>query len=83
MTPAQIHEIVYTKKTRFKKGLTGDEIRSLLKKFSSVTERDFNKAMGVTTVQVIKGEVVYFHCDVETALLCCIEKRELKPVEWD
>jgi len=83
MTRAEIHELVYTKKTRFKKGFTGDEVKSMLKKFSSVTEREFNIAMGTNTVLVIKGEVVYYHCDVELALVRCVEKRELNPFEFD
>jgi hypothetical protein len=55
----------------------------MLKKFSSVTEREFNIAMGTNTVLVIKGEVVYYHCDVELALVRCVEKRELNPFEFD
>jgi hypothetical protein len=83
MTPAQIHELVYIKKTRFKKGFTQSDIDSLLKKFPSVSTREFNLAMGTTTVQIINGEIVYYHQDVEMALRCCIEKREPNPFEFD
>lgn len=83
MTPAEIHELVYTKKTRFKKGFTVSEIDSLLKKFPTVSKRQFNIAMGTTTVQIIKGEVVYYRPDVEMAIRCCVEKRKPNPFEFD
>jgi hypothetical protein len=83
MTREEIHEIVYNKKTRFKKGFISSEIDSLLKKFPTVSKRQFNIAMGTNTVLVIKGDVVYYHCDVELALVRCVEKINLKPHEFD
>ena len=29
------------------------------------------------------NEIIQYHCDIEKALLCGIEKRNLRSYEWD
>lgn len=79
----EIHDKVIDFKSRFTKGLTRSEIEVLLKKFPSVSQRRFFNKMGIVTVQLIKGEIVYYRSDIISAITCCIEKRDLNTSEFD
>jgi hypothetical protein len=79
----EIHNKVVSFKSRSPKGLTRHEIELLLKKFKSVSQKRFFEAMGVCTVQVIKGEIIYYRSDIITAITCCIEKRDINASEFD
>jgi hypothetical protein len=70
-------------KTKHKKGFTHDEIKTVLKDFPSIKKRDFNKAIGVVTGLVIKGDVVIYRHDIELAIRCCLEKRSININEFD
>lgn len=83
MSNREIHDKVVGFKSRFTKGLTRGEIEVLLKKFPSVSQRRFFNKMGVVTVQLIKGEVVYYRSDIISAITCCIEKRDINASEFD
>lgn len=69
-------------KSKHKKGFINSEIKFLLKEFG-VKSREFNKAIGVVTCQVIKGDTVYYLHDVETAIRCCLEKRSINVNKFD
>ena len=54
-------------KPKHKLGYTAKEVFSICKKLD-VDILKFNRAFGVNTCGVIKGEVIYYVCDVERAL---------------
>lgn len=71
-------------KTKHKKGFIHSEIKDLLKKeYPSIKERDFNKALGVVTGFMIKGDLIIYGHDVELAIRCCLEKRSITSFEFD
>lgn len=74
---------VYGFKTKFEHGFTYQEIDELLKDFPSVSRDDFYEKLGINTCMIVEREVINYHCDVELALRCCIEKRDKSPYEWD
>jgi hypothetical protein len=69
--------------TKHQEGFTGKEIKELLKEYPQVKEEDFFKAMGVHTAMFKDGESITYHCDIELALRCVVERREPKVFEWD
>lgn len=79
----EVHDKVVKFKSRSPKGLTRHEIELLLKKFPSVSQKRFFNAMGITTVQIINGEIIHYRSDIITALNCCIEKRDMNIAEFD
>ena len=71
-------------KTKHKQGFMNSEIKDVLKKeYPSIKARDFNKALGVVTGQVVKGDLVFYGHDIELAILCCLEKRSITSFEFD
>ena len=74
---------VYNFPTKHKEGFISNEIKVLLKEYSSVIGDRFFEALGVNTCRVIDGEIVTYHCDVLTALRCAIEDRDIRLSEWD
>lgn len=80
----KVHNLVANFKTKNKEGFTNKEIRKLVaENFPNVTKEQFYEKLGVNTCMVIDGEVVTYHCDVETALICLVEGREKNIFEWD
>lgn len=78
--------IVTNYKTKNKEGFTAGEISKLLKEhFPEISYKNFDEKMGVVTA-MLDGktkEVIYYHCDVDVALRCAIEDREMTFEEWD
>ncbi len=72
------------KKRQFDDGMTGEEILAVLRKLK-INPREFLEKLGINTCVVDKKtkKVLHYHCDIETALICCIENREKYPGEWD
>ncbi len=70
-------------KTKNKEGFTWDEVKSILEYFPSIDMDKFNGALFGITCMSINGETVIYPWDIEKALLCGIEKRNLKENEWD
>lgn len=78
-----IRERVYNFKTKNKEGFVQSEIDALLKDYPEINTDKFNSAlMGVTCMR-INDETVIYHCDIEKALRCGIENRNLRIWEWD
>ena len=69
--------------TKNSSGFTVEEIRSLLEKFTSVDMEKFDRALFGITCRSINGETVIYPWDVEKALRCGLEKRDLREAEWD
>lgn len=84
-----IKDTVYNFKTDSKHGFKGDEINELLeniiKKYPNFNMEKFNDAfMGNTCMLDNKdNKIIYYHCDVLTAINCGIENREINTTEWD
>lgn len=78
-----IKEKVYNFKTKNKEGFTQLEINTLLEEYPDINLDKFNNALMGITCMVIDDEIITYHCDVEKALLCGIENRDLRGYEWD
>lgn len=78
-----IHDIVYNFKTKNEQGFTKSEIEELLKEFPNINMEKFSNAFIGNTCMLIDDEIITYHCDVEHALYCGIENRDLNIWEWD
>ena len=78
-----IREKVYKFKTKNKEGFIKSEIDTLLKDYPDVNMDKFNSALMCITCMTIDNEIVIYHCDIEKALRCGIENRDLYDSEWD
>lgn len=76
-------EKVYNYKTKNKEGFVQSEINDLLKSYPDINMEKFNDALYGITCMRIDNETVIYHCDVEKALNCGIENRNLYVNEWD
>lgn len=82
-----IREKVYTYKTKNEEGFTGAEEIALLKEIKEIfvdfNQGKYNDAMFGNTCMRIDDEIVTYHCDVVTALLCGIQHRDMYGYEFD
>ena len=81
-----IAEKVYNFKTKNREGFIQSEINKLLKEFTSISPVNmtkFNDAFCGNTCMMRDGKIINYHCDVETALRCGIENRDVNSFEWD
>ena len=78
-----IREKIYNFKTKNKEGFVQSEIDMLLKDYPDINRDEFNSALRGITCMEINGETVIYHCDIEKALCCGIENRNLRTWEWD
>lgn len=78
-----IFDLVYNYPTKHQVGFTNSEIEDILKKFPNINREYYEKAMYGITCSMIDDEMVIFHCDVENALICGLEKTDLGGVKWD
>jgi len=76
-------EIVYNYKTKYKEGFTNKEILEILKMFPNLDLEKFYDALDGITCMVKGNDVITYHHDILTALVCGAEKRGLRPYEWD
>lgn len=89
LTPAQklhkeVYDKVYNYKTKHEEGFIKSEIDDLLKDYPNIDMDKFNDAMmGNTCIMNEADGIIIYHCDVEKALICGIEKRGLYSWEWD
>ena len=68
---------------RFNHGMTKKEVHALLKTLK-IHHKKFWAKFGVNTCAVDEtGEVLHYLCDIELAVLCCVENRDKYQWEWD
>lgn len=85
----EVQTKVYSYHTKHKHGFLKEEIDDfLLKNYSNINMDKFNDALiGVTGMLVIKGKdkgkLLIYRCDVEKALCCGLENRNLYHFELD
>lgn len=78
-----IKEKVNRYPTKYKEGFTQTEVDNLVQEFTDIHMDKFNNALNGITVFTIEGETIYFHGDIQSALLCGLENRDLYIWEWD
>jgi len=78
-----ITERVNTYPTKHEEGFTPSEIDDILKEYTNIDMKKFNEATSGITGMMIDGEFVTFHCDIELAIRCGIEKRNVRGYEMD
>ena len=78
-----IREKVYNYPTKHKEGFVKSEVDELLKEYLNVDMEKFNSALMGNTCMMKDNEIIQYHCDIEKALVCGIEKRNLRLSEWD
>lgn len=78
-----IHEKVYNFPTKYKEGFVQSEVELLLKDYPDIDIEKFNSALMRNSCKVKDNEVIQYHHDIEKALICGIEKRNLSFYEWD
>ena len=78
-----IREKIYNFKTKNKEGFVQSEIDMLLKDYPDINMNKFNSALRGITCMMVDNETVIYHCDIEKALRCGIENRNLRTWEWD
>ena len=78
-----IHELVYQYPTVHKEGFTQPEIKDLLKNFSHINMDKFDDALNGITCLYIHPHTVIYHHDIEKALECGVQNRDLGIDEWD
>lgn len=78
-----IKEKVFSFPTKHKEGFVQSEIVTLLKDYPDIDMDKFNSALAGNTCMVKDDKIIYYHWDIEKALICGIEKRNLRNYEWD
>lgn len=79
----RITSIVKSFKTKYDEGFTWNEIQSISEKFTSLNRDKFESALFGITCRMINDETVIYPWDVEKALRCGLENRDLEGYEWD
>lgn len=85
MSTKEIKKMVYSYPTKSEYGFMSDEQEKLLKQFPEINMDKYNDAlMGVTCMRDEEsGDLIIYHCDVLTAIICGIENRNITQAEWD
>ena len=78
-----IQETVETFKTKNTEGFTNPELGELLKQFPGMNMDKYYSAMTGNTCMMIDGEMIFYHCDIITAIRCGVENRDIRLSEWD
>jgi len=79
----KIKHSVYTVETANIRGFSKEEIRQLLKKYPNINKSKFYGALDGVTGILDGVTFITYHVDIENALRCGIENRDLTNYEWD
>lgn len=79
----EVKDYISTFVTKYPHGFTNVEIEKVLENFPNVNREKFNNAMFGNTCAMIDGNVINYHTDVERAIRCGLENRNLTQEEWD
>lgn len=74
---------VYNFKTKYEHGFISEEIEEILKSYPKINMDKFNDALRGNTCMMRDGKIITYHCDIEKALYCGTENRDLTIDEWD
>jgi hypothetical protein len=79
-----LQDKVYNYPTKNKMGFLMVEVEQLLSEFPDCNREKFDNALrGVTCEGDENGNSIIYHCDIEKALICGLENRNLRYYEWD
>ena len=81
--PCKVENHIQSFPTENREGFTGSEIKEILFKYPNINMDTFNKALTGITCIMKKNEMVIYHSDLEKAILCGIENRDLRFYEND
>lgn len=79
----KIRDVVYGYNTKHEEGFVQSEIDDLLKNYPEIDMKRFNDALAGITCMLKEKDVIVYHCDIEKALYCGLQKRNLSIYEWD
>lgn len=83
-TQKEITELVYSYETKHEIGFTDKEILYLLMKSKeTINMEKFGNALTGITCTKIDDDFITYHCDIEIAMRCGIQDRDLKGYEFD
>lgn len=69
--------------SKHKLGYTRKEILDIIRPYK-IHHKTFDKKFGINTATISEaGEILYYGCDIELAIRCCLENREKTLAEWD
>ena len=70
-------------KRKHKQGYASDEVMQIFKSLNNADKKIFFDCLnGVTTIEV-DGQIFFYEIDIERAIRCSLEKRNLENLEWD
>jgi hypothetical protein len=78
-----MREIVYNYKTKHKEGFTHKEVLAIIKMFPNLDLDKFYNALDNNTCMIKGKELIRYHHDILSALVCGVEKRDQRSHEWD
>jgi len=78
-----ISKMIKNFKSKYKEGLTNDEVEALLLNFPGINKERFNAALCCVTCMVIDDVIILYRHDIEKAIRCGIENKNLALYEWD
>lgn len=70
-------------KRQYKEGYTNDEIIQIFKNLDNADQNIFFDCLTGVTAVTVDGQILFYEIDIERAIKCSIEKRNLKDYEWD
>jgi hypothetical protein len=79
----RLENMVYGYNTKYKEGFLPEEQQELLENFPSINLEEYYETLGVNTCIMKEGKFVTYHCDVLTAIVCSLERRDKRLEEWD
>lgn len=79
----EVYDKVYNFPTKHKEGFIQSEIDQLLENYPNINKDNFDNALCGITCMMKDEQIVIYHCDIEKAILCGIENRNLSHAEWD
>lgn len=66
-----------------KQGFIQSEVKTLLKSYPGINMDKFNDSLMGIPCMMVDGEMVIYHCDIEKAIRCGVENKDLYINEWD
>ena len=79
-----LYDRVYNYEAKSEYGLTQKEIEVVLKDYPECNMEKYNDTMMGNTCMVNDDkEIINYHCDVYSAILCGVENRDQTLQEWD
>lgn len=68
---------------QYKEGFTNVELKKILEHFPNINKKQFYNALTGVTGTMKDNKCLTYRTDIEKALVCGMEKRELYSHEWD